>query len=260
MNNRRYWLICAVAVAAFYGSYVLADVPSFPQETELGLIGRANPALKGINTVVFVFRPVGDEPNNTAVWKVISRKVTKQLGSAGIRCLISRPGAAMPVDASVFTLDVDMLKPADSKQYVFRVQTSLATDVCLKDNSSVCLKAELWKTASAMKAVARKNIYAAIAEEVFKQAEAFTLAHSAANQAKGPADKTTVPQAVGKQTRRETKQIPAEYLYVASKKSKVFHRPDCISVKRISTENLVGFATREEAVKTGRRPCKRCNP
>ena len=51
-----------------------------------------------------------------------------------------------------------------------------------------------------------------------------------------------------------------EWKYVASRNSKVFHRPDCKWVKKISPGNLVGFKSREEAVKSGRRPCRSCEP
>jgi len=51
-----------------------------------------------------------------------------------------------------------------------------------------------------------------------------------------------------------------EWKYVASKKSKVFHRPDCKWAKRISPKNLIGFRSREEAVRSGRRPCRSCRP
>ena len=48
--------------------------------------------------------------------------------------------------------------------------------------------------------------------------------------------------------------------YLASRKSKVFHRPDCKWAKRISPKNFMGFKTREEAIRSGRRPCKSCRP
>jgi hypothetical protein len=52
----------------------------------------------------------------------------------------------------------------------------------------------------------------------------------------------------------------AQYAYVASKTGKVFHLPGCPSAKRILPQNLVGFKTREEAITSGRTPCKICNP
>lgn len=51
-----------------------------------------------------------------------------------------------------------------------------------------------------------------------------------------------------------------EWKYVATKNSKVFHRPDCKWAKRISPKNLIGFKSREEAIKSGRRPCRSCGP
>jgi hypothetical protein len=52
----------------------------------------------------------------------------------------------------------------------------------------------------------------------------------------------------------------AEYAYVASVNSEVFHQPNCKWAKKISPQNLVGFKTREEAIKSGRKPCRVCKP
>ncbi len=245
MKNIRYLLICAVAISALLStgrltvvSYVLADEPTLPRESKPVLISKANPALKGINTVVFSFTPGEAESDRAALWSSLRKGFTNQLSRADIGWHMPPAGAVGPLDMPVLKLVVDMLKTNDSQQYVFRVQTSLSAVVCLKDDSSVCLKAELWKISSQMQAVSEKDLSAAIIEETLRQAEAFTLAYSAANQAK-----------VDKQVR-----------YVASKNSKIFHKPDCAWAKRISPENLVGFATREQAVKAGKRPCKRCNP
>jgi beta-lactamase superfamily II metal-dependent hydrolase len=51
-----------------------------------------------------------------------------------------------------------------------------------------------------------------------------------------------------------------EYKYAASKKSEVFHYINCFYVARIKPENLILFKTREEAIASGRRPCKKCKP
>jgi hypothetical protein len=48
--------------------------------------------------------------------------------------------------------------------------------------------------------------------------------------------------------------------YVASKNSQVFHKPGCNNVARIKPDNILHFATRDEAVASGRRPAKDCNP
>ncbi len=46
--------------------------------------------------------------------------------------------------------------------------------------------------------------------------------------------------------------------YVASTNSKGFHRPDCNSAAKISERNLVRYATREEPVQAGKKPCAEC--
>ncbi len=51
-----------------------------------------------------------------------------------------------------------------------------------------------------------------------------------------------------------------EYAYVASVNSKVFHKPNCKWAKKIKEKNLVGFKSREDAVNSGKRPCKVCKP
>jgi len=48
--------------------------------------------------------------------------------------------------------------------------------------------------------------------------------------------------------------------YVASQSSTKFHLPDCYHVSRILPANLVHFATREEALASGRTPCGTCQP
>jgi micrococcal nuclease len=54
--------------------------------------------------------------------------------------------------------------------------------------------------------------------------------------------------------------VVSEAVYVASKNSKIFHRAGCRYAKIISAENLVRFHSKAEAVQTGRRACKTCNP
>ena len=48
--------------------------------------------------------------------------------------------------------------------------------------------------------------------------------------------------------------------FVASKRSKVFHKASCPHAHRIAQENRIHFGTLEEALATGRKPCKTCRP
>lgn len=47
-------------------------------------------------------------------------------------------------------------------------------------------------------------------------------------------------------------------MFVASKNSTIYHKPDCKYVKRIKEENKVWFKSAEEAEKAGYKPDKNC--
>jgi methylphosphotriester-DNA--protein-cysteine methyltransferase len=52
----------------------------------------------------------------------------------------------------------------------------------------------------------------------------------------------------------------AKGAYVASANAAPFHRVTCRWANRISPQNLQTFEAREQAIKTGHRPCKVCRP
>jgi phosphatidylserine/phosphatidylglycerophosphate/cardiolipin synthase-like enzyme len=58
----------------------------------------------------------------------------------------------------------------------------------------------------------------------------------------------------------ETHREPVQDGFVGSAKSDVFHRTGCKSVAKIAEKNLVRYATRDEAIKAGKRPCAECKP
>ena len=72
--------------------------------------------------------------------------------------------------------------------------------------------------------------------------------------ASGLARKITVGESSSNQ------ELPKDAKFVASQNSKVFHCLDCKWVQNIDAENLIYFKTRQEAIDTGRRACKSCEP
>jgi hypothetical protein len=62
------------------------------------------------------------------------------------------------------------------------------------------------------------------------------------------------------QGRTDTAPAAADTHYIASKSSKIYHRSTCSHAARMNTSKAVTFATREDAEKTGRQPCKTCKP
>ena len=61
-------------------------------------------------------------------------------------------------------------------------------------------------------------------------------------------------------TNSDSPAVRNESAYIATKSSKVFHRSSCPHTKRIDAAKAVTFSSREDAEKTGRRPCKTCKP
>ena len=51
-----------------------------------------------------------------------------------------------------------------------------------------------------------------------------------------------------------------EKIYVASKKSNVYHLPTCKWAKKIKVQNYIEFKSIKEAEDAGYRPCKVCKP
>ena len=155
-----------------------------------------------------------------------------------------------------------MLKLEDLQQYVFHIQTSLAAKVSLAKEPTRCIKADIWEAEPAMQVVSvRRVCLPPLPSVVLEQVEAFIHAYLAANPPnKRPTDANDISIVPKEQLKPAAESTPAEYKYVASKNSKVFHKPDCIWAKRIKPENLVGYSSRDEAINAGKRPCRQCNP
>ncbi len=48
--------------------------------------------------------------------------------------------------------------------------------------------------------------------------------------------------------------------YTASVNSQVFHKPDCKSAAKSFAKNIIRYATRDEAIQAGKKPCAECEP
>jgi len=260
MKTKKHYLILAV-ITGILCVPVLAEMElPLPQDRQPILIGRANPALSGIAQLYVIIVPPDSEPNSKDLfWRELEEKVKNKLNKAGIQTI--RGIAGNILSTGELRVYVDTLKLKDLQRYVFRIQTSLSRPVYLAKDSSWFIKADVWKKGSLMQAVSVQSMPAAVSNKVLQQVEAFIAAYLAANppgtRPYAPNDITVKPE---KLTKPDAKRTVAEYKYVASKNSKVFHKPDCRWVKRILAKNLVGYNSRDEAIEAGKRPCKLCKP
>jgi len=212
--------------------------------------------------------------------------VTRELKESDIRLSqqFLSEGKAEPPCLNIY---VDMLRLGDTQRYAFHIRSVLTANIYLARGARIevrkgernwtltaptanvsRIKADLWKSNEdhQIQTVPAKDMPQEVTEAVLRQVEAFSTAYRSANPATAQATHeeksvavlpTAEQQPLGQATEPQT---PVQYKYVASKNSKVFHRADCSSAKRISPENLVGYKTRDEAIKAGKRPCKICKP
>jgi hypothetical protein len=260
MKTKKYYLILAVVTAILCVPTQGEIRPPLPEDNRPMLIGKANPALSGIAQLYVIIVPPDSEPNSKDLfWRELEEKVKNKLNKAGIQTI--RGIAGNILSTGELRVYVDTLKLKDLQRYVFRIQTSLSRPVYLAKDSSWFIKADVWKKGSLMQAVSVQSMPAAVSNKVLQQVEAFIAAYLAANppgtRPYAPNDITVKPE---KLTKPDAKRTVAEYKYVASKNSKVFHKPDCRWVKRILAKNLVGYNSRDEAIEAGKRPCKLCKP
>lgn len=279
MKTKKYCFILAVVIAILCVP-ALGEVKS-PRFIEEDLIASVNPALAGIEKLYVNIVPLDTEPNkNGLIFKELETKVINNLLEAGMKVVgsiktVMTVGLAIS-ELSELRVDIDMLKPVPHQkssgspgfgagQYVFRIQASVLREVRLARRSDLALRANVWRTQPVMQLVSVENMSAKVTNVVSEHVEAFIQAWLAANpqgvQSPDAEKSGTVSLPVQAELSRPIgRPAVAEYNYVASKNSKVFHKAECSSAKRIKPENIVGYNSRDEAIDAGKRPCKICKP
>jgi hypothetical protein len=260
MQSKKCYLALAVAAGILCAAAGGIEEPRF-----IGgdLIAPPNPALAGIEQLRVVITTPEIDGNKVGLdWEKLKSEVERKLQDAGIRIFVPKQGVryepAASADLSVY---IQVLSVADLPQCVFCTQASLARGVCLKQDSGLFFKADVWKTEPVMQAVPVSSMPGRVSDLVRQQVEAFLVAYLAAN----PPGKQT-PQADSAARAEQPKgesaaKAPAlGQMYVASKNANAFHRPDCRWAKNISPSNLVGYGSRDEAIQAGKKPCKWCKP
>ncbi|MHC4645444.1 MAG: Ada metal-binding domain-containing protein [Planctomycetota bacterium] len=237
-----------------------------PHSDKPVLLGRPNPALARIDKVFVSVAASVAEPNDEGLaYEGLEAKVIERLKSAGIEALpIFYRGKRVEYGgphAADFTVNIDSLRLADSQQYVFCIDSSLARDMILPVERGLRIRTDVWKTEPAMQVVSVSDAPEKVIEASLHQADAFVSCFVMANpKGLSAADANAVNVRPKGSPGPPGEKTFVGNLYVASKNSRVFHRGDCSSAARIAQKNLLGYASRQEAIEAGKRPCKRCNP
>jgi hypothetical protein len=190
---------------------------------------------------------------NSPIGKVAKRRLDYVSG------LRWRPGGVPE-----FRISIEFLNIPEANQYVYHLQSSFLKRSQLEDGPKANMISEVWKDEPVMRLVAAKDLTEAVLADVNMQARGFIGSWSVARAADKQSDVNQPRQQLRKVTvekdTKPAKQQAVEAAFVASKNSQVFHKASCPSAKRISPNNLVSYATRDEAIAAGKKPCERCNP
>ncbi len=246
-------LLTLVVLFVIFSNHVFA---------QQGLSGdiKPNPALAGIEELSVILTAADSEPNTDVLKRAnIKAEVISRLYDAGFKIGLSS------ADAPELNIKLTVLKLESIEQYVVSVQTSLVRSVTLVNGDErFSVIADVWKMDSGIRIMAAERIVDEVPAIVREQVQVFIASCTPmASAEKKPDVNQTRPQSrkasVDKDT-KPAKQQAVEATFVASKNSQVFHKANCSSAQRISSSNLVSYATRDEAIAAGKRSCERCNP
>jgi len=254
MKAKIYFIVAAVFGAVLCG-FALGEI-EWPREQDGGLLGRPNPTLAGIGEISVVIEPSDGEPNEDGLlWEQLDGKVQEKLGKSGVKVKL-----LVSLARPQLRISVDMLRLKDSEICVFHVQTSLSRRSVLEGHSNVHIKPDVWKAEAGMVAASGDEMSVKVTELVLEQVESFVTCLLMANpEGLKVSDADEISEGKAEKRTNRTKPLAwGKYPCVASKNSKVFHVTGCQWAETIKRENLIGFANRAEALRSGRRPCRRC--
>ncbi len=289
MKTGKYYLGLTIIIGVLCAT-AAGEVELPSAESEPLLLAQPNPTMKGIRQLyIIVCSPTNAAPvSHGFVFEKLENSVKEKIEEAGITIAETDIGKLEPKstgarmakiirrkpeyvnvkdlkfrDARIpeLRVDVETLDIKDPQQVIFHIRTSLARLVHFGNENRLNVKTDVWQSEPIMQAVSAEGMPAAVTSAVLEQVEAFIHAHLTANPPnKRPFDSNDISIAAEEQVEPAAESTPAEYKYVASKNSKVFHKPDCHWVRQIKPENLVYYSSRDEAINAGKKPCKQCKP
>ena len=261
MNIIKYYLILAIAAGLFCAAVSGHTEQPLPDDKPV-LINQPHPAVDGIEKLHVVVLQYDNTPeNDVQFWKQLEANAKEKLHRAGIES--ETPTADNILSISELRIYISTLSLEDLHQYVFHIRTALARAVCLKDKRNPVFKSDIWQATPVMQTVSVENMRDKVTEVVLEQVQSFIHTHAATKLAAKQSSEAIIsesdsPATPESQTKTDTESTATRFW--ASKSSTIFHKPECRWAKNISAQNLVSYTSKDEAMKTGKRPCKTCNP
>ncbi len=212
----------------------------------------ADPVLADVNELTVVFA-TGESPG---VERLID--ATKLMAQVWQKL---RDGGLTPVEQDSESIPMLLVRIEGTEvpgcdKYVYRVQTALCRLVVVPGQENRQIQVDVWRVRPVMAVADKARAGETIRNAVLVQAGVFAEAQKAARRLPAPKKADGSPSMPTPQTVAAV----SDYPFVASKSSGVFHRPDCRWAQNITGDNRLAYKTREEAIQSGKRPCKSCKP
>ncbi len=192
----------------------------------------------------------------------IRRNIQRQLEDAGIKVRPLHMWRSVPGRCRL-RVAVKLYRPAHQETFVYNLKVDFLQMVTLERSPQTRIDVVTWELMWFAHSP-KSRLAQAIGQNLKVLTASFIKNYRQAN----PVDKDTpeshntgnAPTDKRRRARPNPSSSAGKYQFTGSKGSDVFHKSNCHSASSISTENIVSYKTRQEAVKAGKRPCKWCNP
>lgn len=214
-----------------------------------------NQLLKDIDSCRVTVSPEGVElAGYPDLWLRLEEDIARKLSDAGLQAGSFRQQFGVgQAGVSRYEVEVSGFDAVNPERTIFLVKTSVTSDVVIDGEKGKTLRIDCWIRGSTTQAQEPNKMPVVISNLAFAQAGKFIAALKSAG------NPSVTPDA-NEPARSSSDDNQQDYNFVASRHSKIFHKPDCMWAERIKEENLVKYKTRRQAVDDGKRPCKRCEP
>ncbi|MDD5459889.1 MAG: Ada metal-binding domain-containing protein [Phycisphaerae bacterium] len=187
-------------------------------------------------------------------------KLFEKFKQAGLTVVAGVDSADIKRDPNIpeLIIYIDTIYLGDN-QAVGLVELSFATKTRL-EGQDFAVKANVWRAKPVLGTIDKSKIQERIKTAILKEVDSFIIECIFSKEN----IKLTEPVKPEKSSENKQTQTAAddktEFPFVASRSSRIYHKADCPSAKRITPTNLIRFKTKDEANQSGRRPCQRCKP
>ncbi|MHC4166378.1 MAG: hypothetical protein ACYSWQ_05430 [Planctomycetota bacterium] len=191
--------------------------------------------------------------------EAIRKSISRQLEDAGIGVVRHQIWATLPGRCR-FRATVKVYKPLHLDTLMYNLKGEFVQTVALARLPETKIDAATWQRTWFAHG-SQKRLAEVVPHNLRVLTAAFIRDHRLANPKAGQASNSSGAGGGSATTSNPPAGATApEAGFITSKTSSVFHKSDCRWAQSISTDNLVSYGNRDEAVRAGKRPCKQCNP